>query len=196
MRHTHPGPSPLAGLARHRRRPRPRPRLRRGGPRRRRPGGRSGPGRLAARRLAVHSQLINCTASEVALMIEGAMRRGHHDERGSRLHGLARPAGNRVRHHAAAELRPAAQDQADQQGQALPAGGRRAGRYPQLTPVLTWLIRRELSTRQYNQTIKYATVIRPRTASTKAILSRFTRNASHPATRPCWRSAAPRKPTS
>ncbi len=33
---------------------------------------------------------------------------------------------------------------------------------------------------QYDQMIKYATAIRTRTASTEAILRRFTRNASHP----------------
>lgn len=32
---------------------------------------------------------------------------------------------------------------------------------------------------QYDQTIKYATAIRTQTASTEAILRRFTRNASH-----------------
>ncbi|MFD8230243.1 Tn3 family transposase [Streptomyces massasporeus] len=44
------------------------------------------------------------------------------------------PVGNRVRHHEAAELRPAAQGQADQQGEAVAAGGRRAGRLPATGP--------------------------------------------------------------
>ncbi|WP_258036226.1 transposase [Streptomyces sp. SM10] len=52
--------------------------------------------------------------------------------------------------------------------------------YPQLTPVLTRPIRWELIAQQYDQMIKYATAIRTRTASTEAILRRFTRNASHP----------------
>ncbi|MGW0390620.1 Tn3 family transposase [Streptomyces sp. NPDC003042] len=52
--------------------------------------------------------------------------------------------------------------------------------YPQLTPALTRPIRWELITQQYDQMIKYATAIRTRTASTEAILRRFTRNASHP----------------
>ncbi|WTE33007.1 transposase [Streptomyces sp. NBC_01618] len=42
-------------------------------------------------------------------------------------------------------------------------------------------IRWELIAQQYDQMIKYATAIRTRTASTEAILRRFTRNASHPA---------------
>jgi thioredoxin reductase len=52
--------------------------------------------------------------------------------------------------------------------------------YPQLTPALTRPIRWELIAQQYDQMIKYATAIRTRTASTEAILRRFTRNASHP----------------
>ncbi|MBB5938905.1 hypothetical protein FHS42_005996 [Streptomyces zagrosensis] len=38
----------------------------------------------------------------------------------------------------------------------------------------------ETIAQQYDQMIKYATAIRTRTASTEAILRRFTRNASHP----------------
>lgn len=48
----------------------------------------------------------------------------HHHGRGGQLHGLAWPVGDGVRRHEAAELRPAAEDQADQQGEAVPAGGR------------------------------------------------------------------------
>ncbi|WSK01207.1 Tn3 family transposase [Streptomyces sp. NBC_01320] len=51
---------------------------------------------------------------------------------------------------------------------------------PRLTPALTRPIRWELIAQQYDQMIKYATAIRTRTASTEAILRRFTRNASHP----------------
>jgi TnpA family transposase len=52
--------------------------------------------------------------------------------------------------------------------------------YPWLAPALTRPIRWELVSEQYDQMIKYATAIRTRTASTEAILRRFTRNASHP----------------
>ena len=51
---------------------------------------------------------------------------------------------------------------------------------PQLGPALTRPIRWELIAQQYGQMIKYATAIRTRTASTEAILRRFTRNASLP----------------
>lgn len=52
---------------------------------------------------------------------------------------------------------------------------------PRLTPALTRPIRWEPITQQYDQMIKYATAVRTRTASTEAILRRFTRNAFHPA---------------
>ncbi|GGZ41539.1 hypothetical protein GCM10010344_02870 [Streptomyces bluensis] len=68
--------------------------------------------------------------------------------------------------------------------------------YPQLAPALTRPIRWELIAQQYDRMIKYATAIRTRTASTEAILRRFTRNASRPSTWRCWRSAAPRRPSS
>ncbi|WP_374101903.1 Tn3 family transposase [Streptomyces sp. MC1] len=52
--------------------------------------------------------------------------------------------------------------------------------YARLALALTRPIRWELIAQQYDQMIKYATAIRTRTASTEAILRRFTRNASHP----------------
>ena len=52
--------------------------------------------------------------------------------------------------------------------------------YPGLGPAMTRPIRWELIEQNYDQMIKYATAIRVGTASTEAILRRFTRNASHP----------------
>jgi TnpA family transposase len=52
--------------------------------------------------------------------------------------------------------------------------------YPHLTPALTRPIRWDLVEQNYDQMIKYATGIRQGTASTEAILRRFTRSASHP----------------
>ena len=52
--------------------------------------------------------------------------------------------------------------------------------YPLLGPALTRPIRWDLIAQQYDQMINYATAIRTGTASTEAILRRFTRNASHP----------------
>ncbi|WP_264159304.1 transposase [Actinomadura rudentiformis] len=53
--------------------------------------------------------------------------------------------------------------------------------YPNLAPALTRPIKWDVIDHNYDQVIKYATAIRTRTASTEAILSRFTRSASHPA---------------
>jgi TnpA family transposase len=85
--------------------------------------------------LAIHSQLINCTASDAC--------------------------------------------HADQQGEAVPARGWRTVRLPAVHPGADPADRWELTAQQYDQMIKYATAIRTRTASTEAILRRFTRNASH-----------------
>ena len=52
--------------------------------------------------------------------------------------------------------------------------------YPALTPALTRPIRWDLIAQQYDQMVKYATAIRLGTASTEAILRRFTRSATHP----------------
>ena len=52
--------------------------------------------------------------------------------------------------------------------------------YPLLAPALTRPIRWDLVEQNYDQMIKYATAIRQGTASTEAILRRFTRSASHP----------------
>ncbi|MEV5893770.1 Tn3 family transposase [Nonomuraea fuscirosea] len=46
---------------------------------------------------------------------------------------------------------------------------------------MTRPVRWDIIAKNYDQVIKYATAIRTRTASTEAILSRFTRTASHPA---------------
>ena len=53
--------------------------------------------------------------------------------------------------------------------------------YPRLGPALSRPIRWDIIAEQYDQMIKYATAIRAGTASTEAILRRFTRtNAIHP----------------
>jgi len=130
--------------------------------------------------LAVHSQLISCTASEVAAMVEGAIRHGttmdvesnYVDSHGQSEigFGVTRLLGfdllPRIKRINTVKLyRPGPGD--------LDA-------YPQLTPSLTRPIRFDLIAEQYDQMIKYATAIRAGTASTEAILRRFTRNASHP----------------
>jgi TnpA family transposase len=53
--------------------------------------------------------------------------------------------------------------------------------YPRLAPALTRPIRWELIAENYDQVIRYATAIREGTAPAEAVLSRFTRSATHPA---------------
>lgn len=97
--------------------------------------------------LAIHSQLINCTTSEVAAMIEGAMRHGTTtDEPTTRTRTASRKSGSASR---AAELRPATEYQADQQGQAVRPVVGEPDAYPQLTRPIRW----ELITQQYDQII-------------------------------------------
>lgn len=130
--------------------------------------------------LAIHSQLINCTASEVAAMIEGAMRHGttmdveanYTDSHGQSEIGFG------ITRLLNFDLLPRIK-RINKVKLYRPVAGE-PDAYPQLTPALTRPIRWELITQQYDQMIKYATAIRTRTASTEAILRRFTRNASHP----------------
>jgi TnpA family transposase len=52
--------------------------------------------------------------------------------------------------------------------------------YPRLAPVLTRPIRWSLVGEQYDMMIRYATAIRVGSATTEAILRRFTRTVTHP----------------
>lgn len=131
--------------------------------------------------MAIHSQLISCNASEVAAMIEGAMRHGttmevegnYTDTHGQSEigFGLTRLLGfdllpriKRINH--VKLYRPAAGE---------------PDAYPRLAPAMTRPTRWDLIAEQYDQMIKYATAIRSGTASTEAILRRFTKaNAIHP----------------
>lgn len=131
--------------------------------------------------MAVHSQLISCSASEVAAMVDGAIRHGttmdvqanYTDTHGqseigfgiTRLLGFdLLPRIKRINHLRL--YRP----------QSGPAG-----QYPGIEPAMTRAIRWELIEDQYDQMIRYATAIRSGTASTEAILRRFARaNAMHP----------------
>ncbi|MGH3450641.1 MAG: transposase, partial [Haloechinothrix sp.] len=132
--------------------------------------------------MVIHSQVINCTASEVAAMVEGAMHHGtdmdvaanYVDTHGQSVigFGLTRLLGfdllpriKRINHIRL--YRPG-------------KGGQDA--YPNLTPAMVnrsidW----DLIAEQYDNMIKYATSIKNKTASTAAILRRFQRtNVQHP----------------
>ena len=130
--------------------------------------------------MVVHSQLISCAASEVAAMVEGAMR-----------HGTSMALeGNYVDSHGQSEIGFAITRLLDfdllprikQINKAKLYGPDRGepDAYPALKAAMTRPIRWELIEQNYDQLIKYATAIRVGTASTEAILRRFTRNASHP----------------
>jgi TnpA family transposase len=130
--------------------------------------------------MVVHSQTLRASASEVHAMVEGAIRHGttmkiegnYVDSHGQSEigFGITRLLGfdllprikriNKVRLYRPNSGQPDA--------------------YPLLAPALTSPIRWDLVEQNYDQMIKYATAIRQGTASTEAILRRFTRSASHP----------------
>jgi len=132
------------------------------------------------RSMAVHSQLISCSASEVAAMVEGAMRHdttmdveaNYTDSHGQSEIGFA------ITRLLGFELLPRIK-QINKARLYRPRAGE-PDAYPRLAPALTRPIRWGIVAEQYDQMIKYATAIRTGTASTEAILRRFTRNASHP----------------
>ena len=130
--------------------------------------------------MVVHSQLISCAASEVAAMVEGAMR-----------HGTSMALeGNYVDSHGQSEIGFAITrlldfdllariKQINKAKLYAPDRGK-PDAYPGLKAAMTRPIRWDLIEQNYDQLVKYATAIRVGTASTEAILRRFTRNASHP----------------
>jgi TnpA family transposase len=130
--------------------------------------------------MAIHSQLLNCTASEVAAAIEGMMR-----------HATTMQAeGNYVDSHGQSEIgfgltRLLGYDLLPRIKQINKVKLYRPGRededtYDNLADAMTRPIRWDVIENNYDQLIKYATAIRVGTASTEAILRRFTRTASHP----------------
>lgn len=131
--------------------------------------------------MAVHSQLLSCSASEVHAMVEGAMRHGtdmtiesnYVDSHGASFigFGITRLLGFDL---------IARFKQINQMKLYLPDKGTGEA-YPLLEPALTRPIRWDLIGQQYDPMIKYATAIRLGTASTEAILRRFTRDVTHPA---------------
>jgi TnpA family transposase len=147
--------------------------------------------------MAIHSQLLTCSASEVAAMIEGAIRHGttmevdgnYVDSHGQSEvgFGLTRLLGfdllPRIKRINTVKLyRPAAGDH---------------DAYPRLQPALTRPIRWDVIAQQYDQMIKYATAIRSGTASTEAILRRFAKaNAIHPTYQAMIETGRARRPSS
>ena len=130
--------------------------------------------------MVVHSQTLRASASEVHAMVEGAIRHGT----------TMKVEGNYVDSHGQSEigfgitrllgfdLLPRIK-QINKVRLYRPTVGQ-PDAYPLLNPALTRPIRWDLVEQNYDQMIKYATAIRQGTASTEAILRRFTRSASHP----------------
>ncbi|WP_404870768.1 Tn3 family transposase [Kitasatospora griseola] len=131
--------------------------------------------------VVVHSQTLRASASEVAAMVEGAIRHGttmsvegnYVDSHGQSEIGFA------VTRLLNVDLLPRIK-QINRVKLYRPVAGE-PSTYPNLQAALTRPIRWDVIDANYDQVIKYATAIRTGTASTEAILSRFTRAASHPA---------------
>ena len=124
--------------------------------------------------MAIHSQLISCSASEVAAMIEGAMRHGTTMEVEANYtdsHGQSE-IGFGITRLLGFDLLPRIK-RINKTRLYRPAAGE-PDAWPRLEPALTRPIRWDLIAQQYDQMIKYATAIRTGTASTEAILRRFT----------------------
>ncbi len=132
--------------------------------------------------VVVHCQVLKASASEVAAMVEGAVRHGtamklegnYTDTHGQSLigFGITRLLDidllPRIKQINAVRLyRPEST-----------AGG---DRYPRLAPALHGPVNWRVIAENYDTVVKYATAIHERTASTEAVLSRFRNAVSHPA---------------
>jgi TnpA family transposase len=131
--------------------------------------------------MAVHSQLISCSASEVHAMVEGAMRHGTDMEIEQNFvdsHG-ASFVGFGITRLLDFDL-IARFKQINKMKLYVPGRGDQFS-YPLLGPALTRPIRWDIIENNYDLMMKYATAIRLRTASTEALLRRFTSETTHPA---------------
>jgi TnpA family transposase len=131
------------------------------------------------RSLCIYSQLTTCSASEVAMMIEGVLRhctdleidRNYVDTHGASIVAFA------FAYLLGFRLLPRLKD----------IGSQRLNRpteeatYPHLAAVCARPIRWELIAQQYDQLVKYATALRLGTAEAEQVLRRFTRGGpKHP----------------
>nr|WP_231618707.1 Tn3 family transposase [Nonomuraea sp. SBT364] len=131
--------------------------------------------------MAIYSQHLTCSASEVHAMVEGAMRHetnmavetNYVDSHGASIIGFG--VTRLLNFDLVARFK-----QINIMKLYLPGKGDRFA-YPMLGPALTRPIRPELIENDYDLMIKYATAIRQGTASTEALLRRFTGETTHPA---------------
>ncbi|MEZ7124756.1 Tn3 family transposase [Nonomuraea sp. AD125B] len=130
--------------------------------------------------MVVHTQTLRASASEVHAMIEGAVRHGTTMKvEGNYVdsHGLTE-IGFGVTRLLGFDLLPRIKQINKVKLYRVESG--ESDLYPRLTPAMTRPIRWDLIEQNYDQMIKYATAIKQNTASTEAILRRFTESASHP----------------
>ena len=130
--------------------------------------------------VVVHSQLLSPSASEVHAMVEGAIHHGTSmqvEETYVDSHGQSE-IGFGVSRLLDFDLLPRMK-RINKAKLYRPLPGE-PDAYPRLLPALTRPIRWDMIDEQYDSMIKYATAIRVGTASTEAILRRFTRTAGHP----------------
>ena len=131
--------------------------------------------------VVIHSQLLNCSASEVHAMVDGAIHHGTEmavEANYVDTHGQSE-IGFGVTKLLGFDLLPRIK-RINKVKMYRPAAGE-PDLWPQLKPALTRPINWTKIAEQYDQMLKYATAIRTGTASTEAILRRFMKaNAAHP----------------
>ncbi len=131
--------------------------------------------------MAIYSQHLTCSASEVHAMVEGAMRHettmnvetNYVDSHGASIIGFG--VTRLLNFDLVARFK-----QINTMKLYLPGRTDRFS-YPLLGPALTRPIRPEVIENNYDLIIKYATAIRQGTASTEALLRRFQGETTHPA---------------
>lgn len=131
--------------------------------------------------MAIYSQHLSCSASEVHAMVEGAMRHGtdmnvetnYVDSHGATIIGFG--ITRLLNFDLIARFK-----QINTMKLYLPGRTDRFS-YPLLGPALTRPIKPEIIENNYDLMIKYATAIRQGTASTEALLRRFQGETTHPA---------------
>ncbi|MFL6055023.1 MAG: Tn3 family transposase [Actinoallomurus sp.] len=135
----------------------------------------------AAGAMAIYSQHLTCSASEVHAMVEGVMRHGTNmnvetnyvDSHGATLIGFG--VTRLLNFDLVARFK-----QINTMKLYLPGRADRFS-YPLLGPALTRPIRPDIIENNYDLIIKYATAIRQGTASTETLLRRFQGETTHPA---------------
>lgn len=131
--------------------------------------------------MAVHSQLISCSASEIHAMVEGAMRHGTSMEIEQNFvdsHGASFVGFGITRLLDFDLIARFKQINTMKLYVPGPAG---QYSYPMLAPALTRPVRWKVIENNCDLMTKYATAIRLRTASTEALPRRFTSETTHPA---------------